>query len=334
MSPPISNDKSNNNFSNISSTELLERLNPTMKFQRKPIPPPLSVITTLPAASSNNDSPLFPTPKSMTPSSTIGKQNHSPALTNSPASQKQIATSSPKPTVLKSILKHPSNLSQSISNEIRKTVHIVSTNLSLESTIKRTLPSDNQTKPDNQQKNRMNKQQTETKKSSYSKLIETTKKPLKIIKKPLLSTKATQSRSKTPHQLNQKTTIKRPEINKKSLSIKPIPQNQKLLLKNESSKPKPQPLLNKPSVSNVKKPGQQVVHHNNKILKKSTNQILKKKLKIKESTCMYDRIKERQRNEHIRNRYVVPKTKEIFSYFNINKNLLFSMQFTTDNRQK
>ncbi len=227
-----------------------------MKFKRKPIPPPLSVISTLPISSNINDSPIFPTP-----TSAIGNRNHSPVLTFSSLSPKQIVNNSPKPTVLKSILKQPSNLSKSISNETRKAVHIISTNSSIESTIKRTLTSNDKKKSTNN----MNKHPID------SKLMKTTTKSLKIIKRPPLATKVAPSPSKISQKLNKipKLNITHTELNKKSIHQNKNPE-QKLITNS---------------------------NHNNKILKK--------KFILKQNISMYDRIKERSRNEKIRNKYVL-----------------------------
>lgn len=253
----------------LSSIKPLERLDSSIKFKPKSIPPPLSVITTLPLLSNNNDSPIYPTPKSMTPISALGSQNHSPATTFSPVSKQQT-------TVLKSILKPPSHhLSQSTSNETRKAVHIISTKPSLESTIK---PSDDKKKP-------INPRPVETKKF---KLIEAIKKPLKIVKKAPIITKTAPVLSKPP------------EIKKKSITI----QTKNRLPNNETLKTKPQSSLNKPSVINMKKPEQKLLNQHNKILKKSTNEPSKKNLLLKQTSCMYDRIKQRSRNDQTRNRYV------------------------------
>jgi len=187
-----------------------------------------------------------------TQSNPIENPNHSSALTFSSISQKQPVNNSSKPTILKSILKQ-----QSTSNETRKAVHIISTNPSLKSTGKQTLPSNAKNKP-------TNNHQIEPKKS------------LKIAQKPLHATEVVQSLSKIP-----KTNLTpHTEINKKSSSLKPIQQNKTLL-------------LNKPSISNIKKSEQKFNHH--------------KKFKLKQNTCMYDRIKERSRTEQIPNRYLLSK---------------------------
>lgn len=177
----------------------------SMKFKRKTIPPPLSAIPALPISSNTTDSPLFPTPKSATSTSAIGNQNNFRTLTFSPASQKPISNNSPKPTVLKSILKQPSNQSQSISNETRKAVHIISTNSSVESSLKQKLPSNNTKKT-------IIQQQTETKKTL--KTIETP---------PPVATNVFQSTAKPVHPPNK---ITKPiKLNNKSSLLKPLQQN-------------------------------------------------------------------------------------------------------------
>jgi hypothetical protein len=273
ISPPLCNDISNTNL----SIKPLERLDSAIVFKYKPIPPPLSVITTLPSLANNNESPLYPTPKSITPSSVLSSQHQSPAAIFSPVSKQQ-------PTVLKSILKPPSNnLSQSTPNETRKAVHIVSTKSPLESTVK---------SPLEEKKKPITPRPVETKKF---KLIETIKKPLKVIKKVPIVTKPTPVVSKTSKIIN-----KPPEITKKPLTIP----TKNRLPNNEPLKTKSQPSLTKPSVINMKKPEQKPPNPQNKIFKKPINGQPKKKLTLKQTSCMYDRIKARARAELSRNRYI------------------------------
>ena len=98
----------------------LEGLHTSLKFKRKPIPPPLPIIP------NNIESPVLPTPNSA-----IGTPNQTLPLTSPPVSK--------QPTVLKSILKQSSH-SSSTSTETRKAVHIISANSPIESTTKYTLP--------------------------------------------------------------------------------------------------------------------------------------------------------------------------------------------------
>jgi hypothetical protein len=269
--------------------KLLERLGTSAKLKRKTIPPPLSVITTLTVSSNINDSSP---PGSITPNSTIGNQNHSPATTFSPISQQQLVNNSSKPTVLKSILKQSSTSSQSASNETRKTVHIISTTPPFKTTINGRLPLDNKKESIKQQN--MNKPQTQTNKSN-PKLIKTVIKPSQLVKGPLISplgTKVSQSlakylnpkRLKTSNQLKQKPVN---EINKKS-SSSTLPQPKKPSLLNHHMHTKPSTTIKQPSI--IQK---SVLNSNH------NNKISKNKFKLKQNISMYDRIKKRSSNENI-----------------------------------
>jgi hypothetical protein len=281
ISPTLYNDTSNTNL----SIKSLEQFDSSIKFKHKPIPPPLSVITTLPVSSNTNESPIYPTP-----SSVLGSQHHSPGTIFSPVSKQQTNVNSPKPTVLKSILKPPSHhLLQSASNETRKAVHIISTKSPLECTIK------SSSKP-------ITPRPIETKKF---KLIETIKKASSITKTaPVLS--------KIP-----KITSQSSEIKKKSLTIS----TKKRLPNNETLKAKSQP-----SIINMKKSEQKLPNSHQKILKKPTTELSKKKLILKQTSSMYDRIKQRARNDQIRNRYVLYISHQIHTFIF----LLFSLLSTKD----
>ena len=229
-----------------SSINPFERLDPVIKLKTKPIPPPLSVITTLPISSNLIESPSF-----FTPTSILGNQHQSPATTFSPILK--------QPTPLKSILKQPSHLSSSIPNETRKAVHIISTKPSVDSTVKRILPSEDKKKSIIQPKPIINPQPVKT---NQLKPIQTTKKAIDPIK--------------TIHEGNKITKI-------------PSEMTKKTLVTNETVKLKSQSLLKEP------------VNPKNKISKKPSTEFLKKKLK--QTSCMYDRIKERSRHERNRNKY-------------------------------
>ena len=249
-----------------SSINLFEQFDSLIKFKPKPIPPPLSVITTLPISSCFNESPTFSTPKSLTPTSVLGTQHQSPATTFSPILK--------QPTPLKSILKQPSHLSPSIPNETRKAVHIISTKPSFELTVKQSLPSEDTKKPIIQPKTTINPRPLQTK---QFKPIDTAKISVQVVKKTAVPTKTT-------HEGNKTTKIS-PEMKNKPL------------LTNQTTKPKSQSLL--------KKPEGKPLNHKNKISTRPPIGPLKKKLK--QTTCMYDRIKERSRREKNRNRYISPR---------------------------
>jgi hypothetical protein len=169
QSPPISNTPSTSSFSDsttnspsTSSVKILERLGPSAKFKRKPIPPPLAVITTPMTPTHTKDSPVLPSPESTTPTNTGTNPHHSPVTISSPVLQHQLST---PPAGLKSILKQrslsnpsstsslsPTNerksstnyVSPLASNETRPALQITSTNsrsTSIDSTTKRTPPS-------------------------------------------------------------------------------------------------------------------------------------------------------------------------------------------------
>ncbi|CAF3588991.1 unnamed protein product [Adineta steineri] len=167
LSPPVSNISSQSSFSDsipsspsTSSAKILERLGPSAKFKRKPIPPPLAVITTPTTPTNNKDSPILPSPESTTPTNT---GTNSPVTVSSPALQHQLSTSSS--VGLKSILKQrslsnassasalsPTNerksstnyVSPLASNEVRAPLQVTSTttnrSASTDSVTKRTPP--------------------------------------------------------------------------------------------------------------------------------------------------------------------------------------------------
>jgi hypothetical protein len=225
----------------------------------------------------------------MTPSSTLGNKNHSPtSSTFSPLSQKQIINNSPKPTVLKSILKQSSNPSQSTSNEIRKAVHIISTN----PTIKQTLPSNDNKKPI------MNKNQTDTKKS------------LKIIK----ITKVAPSLSKLPHQLNKipKLNIKNTVLNKKSSSLKPVQQNKKSSI-STIKKSEEKLITNSNKILKKKLSLQQNTCMYDRIKERSRNTIINSsKLEIKKSIIFDSEIFDTEENDHQKQKIITKFNKKDF----------------------
>ena len=226
----------------------------SINFKRKLIPPPSSVIATVSISTNMNDSSICSTSKLMTSTSDIEHQKHSLALTPTPISE--------KPQVLKSILKPFSNLSSSKSSEIRKAVHIMATNSSINSRVNQTFLSNDQKKSINQSKTHMNKCEIVKKNSINSNFIITTKKSLETVKRtPPVSTKTTQQFNKTSK-------------NKSSSSLKSFQQNKALLSK-------------KTSVSTTEK---------------SKPKTFKREFMSQTNICMYDRIKERSRNEQNPNR--------------------------------
>lgn len=256
-STSISSSITNNDKSNVNPSDEI-----ASKTKPRNIPPPLSVISTIPKLSNINPSPSLPTAKSLTPTSARSSQYHSPGTTFSPIVKQKTMIHSPKPTtVLKSILKTPSNQSQSTSNETRKAVHIISTKFSLESTIKeRVVP---------ETKNKIKPQP----------LIEANKpKPIPIVAKKLPVIK------KIPTPV--KPLSKLPTIPKKSTSI-PIKTPP---LKKEIPKPKPVP--------------------------NSPTPLVKKSIKFRQTSCMYDRIKARSRNDQT-------QTKSVTFIHSIRKSFLF-----------
>ncbi|UJR25262.1 hypothetical protein I4U23_006614 [Adineta vaga] len=170
LSPPISNIQSVSSFTDSSSTtspstssaKILERLGPSAKFKRKPIPPPLAVVTTPTTPTNMKDSPILPSPESTTPTNITVNAHHSPVPSSSPVLQHQLSTSSSPG--LKSILKQrslsnpsptsslsPTNERKSSTNyvsplassETRSTSQVTSTtnrSTSIDSTTKRTPP--------------------------------------------------------------------------------------------------------------------------------------------------------------------------------------------------
>ena len=226
-----------------------------IKSKLKPIPPPLSVISTIPKLANINLSPSLSTPpKFLTPTSARSSQYQSPSTTFSPIVKQKTVIQSPKPTtVLKSILKTSSKPSQSTTpNETRKAVHIISTKSSLESTIKKRVLPD-----------------TKIKIKTPQPLIDTSKpKPIPtVVKKVPVITK-------TPPP--SKPLIKLPTIPKKSSSmpIKKLPPQKEI--------PKPKPVTN------------------------SSTNLVKKPIKFRQTSCMYDRIKARARSDQTRTRSAPP----------------------------
>ncbi|CAF0747547.1 unnamed protein product [Adineta steineri] len=269
LSPPLSNEKS--------STKLLERLGPLAKFKHKSIPPPLSVITTFPVASSTSNSPMFPTPNSI-----VGHQIHSPT-----------------PTPLKSILKQPSK--------------------SLDSTVKQNTSSDDKKKSINQQQTNEKKPLNQsislnnTTKASLGKIPK--KANAKSIETVVQSPKLIKETPRLPID-NSQTIIK----NVRSTSLPLINHSNKIQKMNiaEANKrssltiQQKKPLLTTKQVSTNKslltKIDQKLItksNHNNIIKKKSGNKIFK----LKQNTCMYDRIKKRARNEQIQHSLLPKKDK-------------------------
>ncbi|CAF1547502.1 unnamed protein product, partial [Adineta ricciae] len=185
LSPPISNMSSLPSFPespastspSTSSAKILERLGPSAKFKRKPIPPPLAVVTTPTTPTNVKDSPVLPSPESTTSANTPVNTHHSPVTSSSPVLQHQQSNT---PSGLKSILKQRSlsnpspSASSSPTNERKSSTNYVSplaanetrsisqvtptTNrsTSIDSTIKRTPPTTptiatEKKKPSNQQ---------------------------------------------------------------------------------------------------------------------------------------------------------------------------------------
>ena len=225
----------------------------SIKSKQKAIPPPLTVISTIPKLANINPSPILSASKSLTPTSASTKQYQSPGTTFSPIVKQQTVVHLPKPTVLKSILKTSSNPSPSTPNETRKAVQIISTKSPSESTFKERILSEtkNKIKP--------------------SPPIETNKPKSTptVIKKVTVMTKIP---LKNPGQL--KTPVKPAMLSKKSPSVlikNPLP-------KKES--PPSKPVSNSPKI------------------------LTKKSLKLRQTSCMYDRIKQRMRNDQIRPRLV------------------------------
>lgn len=104
LSPPIANlpSASTNHeplttSPSTSSAKILERLGPSAKFKRKPIPLPLAVVTTPTTPTNVRVSPVLPSPESTTPMNS--------GINSPPILQQQLSNSS---TGLKSILKQRS----------------------------------------------------------------------------------------------------------------------------------------------------------------------------------------------------------------------------------
>ena len=139
--PPVSSfSDSPTNSPSSSSAKILERLGPSAKFKRKPIPPPLAVITTPTTPTNAKDSPVLPSPESKTPTHADANAHHSPVTVASPGLQNPMSASS---TGLKSILKqrslsNPSSISpthdrKSPTNERKLSTNYVSPLASSES---------------------------------------------------------------------------------------------------------------------------------------------------------------------------------------------------------
>lgn len=212
----------------------------TGKSKAKSIPPPLSVISTIPKLINANPSPILSASKSVTPTSASTKQYQSPGTTFSPIVKQQTVAHSPKPTVLKSILKTSSNPSPSTPNENRKAVQIISTKFPL---------------PEMKIKIKPSSPMEMNKPKSIPTVIKKVPVVTKIPPKPLGQVKLAVPPKKSPTVL-----IKNP------------------LPKKET--PSPKPVSNPPKI------------------------LMKKSLKLRQTSCMYDRIKQRSRNDQIQARFV------------------------------
>ncbi|UJR23641.1 hypothetical protein I4U23_026626 [Adineta vaga] len=300
ISPPSS---ATNQLCPLISTSSETCNNPSAKIKQKSIPPPLSAINAFQPLSNINNSPIFPTPKSMTPSSAVGDFNQSP-----------------QPFVLKSILKQPSMSSQSTLQETRKAVHIISTKSPSESTVKQTCFSDDKKTMSHPKSNSTlikdnNSMQSEVKelpkqsilplknssilslgripKKINTQLVETNAKIPKLLKETIQSPVNTKTSSTTMKHFHSKSfEIVKSKIDKSLATT----QFKKTFLSNtEHQQTNKKTLPNKASNLSTKI-NQKVIKksiHNSKMQKKS----MMKNFTFKSNTCMYDRVKIRSRNE-------------------------------------
>jgi len=114
LSPTISNFPSHSSLSDVnsqspstSSAKIIERLGPSAKVKRKPIPPPLVVMTSSNLSTVTKDSSVLPSPDANSSTTANSNAHHSP-VTSSSSPTLQHQTSSSSTTGLKSILKQRS----------------------------------------------------------------------------------------------------------------------------------------------------------------------------------------------------------------------------------
>lgn len=277
---------------NFSSTNSFEELHPAIKLEHKPIPSSLLTVTT---AFNINEPSLSLTHKLNTPNSST--DNHTG--TSSIPSQQPL-NNTPKPPVLKSILKQPSfSSSPSTSHEIRKAVHIVSTDSSSEPIATRTVASFEKEKPaDLPTSNKTNSQSIVTK-VCVSKPIVTAKPTVKPVKRTLPTSVLIKA---------SKPEIKRHEVNKPSSESKAVsPKTKTIPSKDETLKSRQPKVEKEPLVPNIKKLHSKPVQDATKTSKKSENETAKSIAKQKQATCMYDRIKERARNRYHQFDFISPQ---------------------------